>query len=177
MSQQRTSVRLVPNKRESGVWQEIPLTPTPNQHKPHPPPPSHRPAPPMLPPTRIGTAQQQEQQQEHVEEVTSSAVAAALGDTHILDRVLCFLSPEELGRCCSVSRVWRERVEQDELWHPLFRAEWQQEVNPSPGTFKRWYGAMRSAALSWTSPILQQDCVKHESFSGRVEIRVVGSNA
>jgi hypothetical protein len=152
------------------VWQEIPLTPTAGTHKPHSAPPLHRPPPPPRPPTAPPA----------VEEGVLGVVAVAsiaLQDVQVLDRVLAHLSPEELGRCCRVSRLWRDRIEQDELWHSLFRSEWQQEVNPSPGTYKRWYGAMRSAALSWTCPILQQDCVKHESLSGRVEVRTMGNQA
>jgi hypothetical protein len=111
------------------------------------------------------------------EEANSDAAQVALRDADVLDRIFSFLLPEQLGCMCRVSRLWRERIEQDELWQPVFRPDWQHEVNPSPGTYKRWYGAMRSASLSWKSPILQQECVKHESFAGRVEIKSLGSEA
>lgn len=148
---------------DAAGWMEIPLTPEVAPHKPRGPAPGYRPRPPPVPPA-VPVLDDQ-----------AAALQAALSDRHVLDRVLSFLPAEDLGRLCGVSRFWRERIEQDELWQPLFRPEWQYEVNPSPGTFKRWYGAIRSAALSWRSPILQQECVRHESLMGRVEIRGGGS--
>ncbi len=171
----RGSARFSAQKRDSGVWQDIPLTPTPLPHKARGAPPSHKPTPPRLAPEVLPEVMMTEEAV--VIAPVNPAIQLALTDRAVLDRIFSFLSPEQLGRICRVSRVWRERIEQDELWQPVFRPEWQHEVNPSPGTYKRWYGAMRSAALSWMSPILQQECVKHDSFAGRVEIKSLGSEA
>ena len=157
-SSKRDSLRARASQRGSSSWQDIPLTPTAPLHKPRRPP-SHAPLAPGHP---------------AAEAEVCGATREALSTAAILDRVFSYLSAEELGRMCRVSRLWQERVEQDGLWQARFRAEWQQELNPSPGTFKRWYGALRSASLSWQSPILQQECIKHESFAGRVEIKSVG---
>jgi hypothetical protein len=139
--------------RGSGAgWENIPLTPTPPPHKPRLPP-SNRPEAP---------------------DFGGIVALQAFETASILDCIFSFLTPEELARLCGVNRLWHERAEQDVLWQGVFRPEWQQELNPSPGTFKRWYGAMKSARLSWMNPILQQERVKHESFSGRVEIKSAG---
>jgi hypothetical protein len=164
--------------RGSGAWQDIPLTPQPDSKRVH-----------------VNPAAQQN---------ADAALAAilypvreALSNQRVLDTIFSFLAPEELGRLCGVSRLWRERIEQDEIWQPLYKSEWQvqclffffffaqdrsipdssplqHEINPSPGTFKRWYGAMRSAPISWQNPILQQETVRHESLCGRVELRTFG---
>lgn len=142
------------SNRGSGVWQDIPLTPQPSLHKPRPPPPA------------MSTLMLE----------AAASTMAALSNQRVLDAIFSFLSPEELGRLCGVSRLWRERIEQDEIWQPLFRSEWQHEITPAPGTYKRWYGAMRSAPISWMSPILQQETVRHESLAGRVELRLYGQD-
>lgn len=155
VSRRLARVSGVRSHRGSGAWQDIPLTPTPQPHNKSRPP---------APGSSAASA-------------VPSAAALALSTTRVLDVIFSFLRPEELGRLCGVNRQWRDRIDQDEIWHPLFRPEWQHEIAPSPGTYKRWYGAMRSAPISWLAPILQQETVRHDSLAGRVELRTYGQAA